>query len=416
MSGLFRQEAVDKQGQKLLGDVVIASPLSHTAIAGLITLVITGLMTLMIFGEYARKERVVGFLSPDQGVIRIVSRQAGLIDVVHVDTGDDVQAGDMLFTIELDSLSGDGELVAETLAGQIRNEAKQLRDRRRLVPEQYTLTKERLQQQQKAFVDEADRLEEQIKLQDRVKTIEEGVLERYKSLESSEAASSLEVSNQENRFIQASQTLEKLIDDQGRLRSQAQDLVSQVNLLPIEEKRELGAIDDRLRTIEQRLTQTQSEETLIVEAPIAGRVATIRAQTGQMAGPQMLMMTILPANGKLEAKMLVPTRAAGFIQSGQTVRLLYDAFPYQKFGFYNGTVTEVSRTVVSSKDLDASIPFEGSVFLVTVALDQQNIEANGEPYPLQSGMTLSADIILEDRKIWEWVFEPLIGAIKGEGK
>ena len=412
MSSLFRQEAVDKQGQKLLGDVVIASPLSHTAIAGLISVIIAGLIALMIFGDYARKERVTGFLSPDQGVIRITSRQAGLVDVVHVDTGDDVQAGDTLFTIELDSLSGDGELVAETLASQIRKEAQELRDRRRLVPQQYKLNKNRLLQQQQALVDEAERLEEQIKLQGRVKTIEQGVLERYQSLESSEAASSLEVSNQENRFIQASQTLEKLIDDQGRLRSQAQDMTSQISLLPIEEKRELGQIDDRLRTMEQRLTQTQSEETLIVEAPVAGRVATIRAQTGQMADPQMLMMTILPANGKLEAKLLVPTRAAGFIKSGQTVRLLYDAFPYQKFGFYSGTVTEVSRTVVSSQDLAMDIPFEGSVFLVTVAVDAQNIEANGEPYPLQSGMTLAADIILEDRKIWEWVFEPLIGAMK----
>lgn len=416
MSGLFRQEAVDKQGQKLLGDVVIASPLSHTAIAGLITLIVSGLVALVIFGEYARKERVLGYLAPDQGVIRITSRQTGVVDTVHVNTGKDVSLGETLFTIKLDSVSGDGERVAETLAAQIRNEAKQLRNRRQLVPEQYELTKARLLQQQQAFIEEAERLEAQIKLQERVKTIEKGVLDRFQSLEDSEAASSLEVSNQENRFIQASQTLEKLIDDQGRLRSQARDLESQVNLLPIEEKRELGQIDDRLRTIEQRLTQTQSQEVLIVEAPVAGRVATIPAQTGQMTDPQTPLMTILPANGKLEAKLLVPTRAAGFIQSGQTVRLLYDAFPYQKFGFYNGTVTEVTRTVVSAQDLDTSIPFEGSVFLVTVGLEQQDIEANGQPYPLQSGMTLSADIILEDRKIWEWVFEPLIGAMKGAGE
>jgi membrane fusion protein len=129
-----------------------------------------------------------------------------------------------------------------------------------------------------------------------------------------------------------------------------------------------------------------------------------------MATGQAAMATLLPKGGKLEAQLLVPSRAAGFVDEGQTVRLLYDAFPYQKFGFHTGVVSDVSRTVISSTDLPIAPPTQEPVFLITVDLGRQDVDANNQLYALQSGMTLSADIVLEDRKIWEWVFEPLLGA------
>ena len=43
-------------------------------------------------------------------------------------------------------------------------------------------------------------------------------------------------------------------------------------------------------------------------------------------------MTLTPRGGALRAELYVPSRAIGFVKSGQRVRLLYDAFPYQKFG------------------------------------------------------------------------------------
>lgn len=129
-----------------------------------------------------------------------------------------------------------------------------------------------------------------------------------------------------------------------------------------------------------------------------------------MATGQAALATLLPEGGQLEAQLLVPSRAAGFVDEGQSVRLLYDAFPYQKFGFHSGVVSDVSRTVISPTDLPIAPAAQEPVFIITVGLDRQDVDANNQLYNLQSGMTLSADIILEDRKIWEWVLEPILGA------
>ncbi len=42
----------------------------------------------------------------------------------------------------------------------------------------------------------------------------------------------------------------------------------------------------------------------------------------------------------------------------------------------------------------------------------QSISAYGQSVPLQPGMTLSADIVLEERSLLSWLFEPII-SLKG---
>ena len=101
MSDLFRKEVLDKQGQKLFGDVVLASPISHKAMTALLAVIIAGLITFAIAGEYSRKERITGYLTPDQGLIRLLPVQAGVIESIHVNIGETVEKGDKLFSIKI---------------------------------------------------------------------------------------------------------------------------------------------------------------------------------------------------------------------------------------------------------------------------------------------------------------------------
>jgi len=62
-------------------------------------------------------------------------------------------------------------------------------------------------------------------------------------------------------------------------------------------------------------------------------------------------------------------------------------------------------------DSDVSIPIEikEPFYKVTVALDRPDIDAYGESMPLQPGMLLKADIILERRSLMDWLLTPLLG-------
>jgi membrane fusion protein len=106
--------------------------------------------------------------------------------------------------------------------------------------------------------------------------------------------------------------------------------------------------------------------------------------------------------------LLVPTRAIGFIKPGNIVELRYEAFAFQRFGQYRGTVDGVSRTVWSQGEKVGPMMVKEPVYRVDVKLDQQSVTGSGQQFPLKSGMLVSADILLEKRTIFEWMFEPVL--------
>jgi membrane fusion protein len=117
---------------------------------------------------------------------------------------------------------------------------------------------------------------------------------------------------------------------------------------------------------------------------------------------------IVPQGGQLEAELLAPTRAVGFVRGGQEVSLMLQAFPYQRFGIVKGTVRAMSNTILGPTEI--SIPglnIQEPVFRVRVALSRDVVQAYGESFPLQPGMLLAADIVFDRRSLVEWLFDPL---------
>jgi membrane fusion protein len=145
----------------------------------------------------------------------------------------------------------------------------------------------------------------------------------------------------------------------------------------------------------------------VIRAPTAGRVSTLQATTGQNADPQRLQLEIIPEDSVLQAELFLPARAVGFVEPGQAVRILYDAFPYQHFGTYRGQVTKVSQTILTSSDAAGPISLKEPAYRVTAALERPDIDAYGKRVALQPDMLLKADIILERRSLMSWLTNPL---------
>ncbi len=97
----------------------------------------------------------------------------------------------------------------------------------------------------------------------------------------------------------------------------------------------------------------------------------------------------------------------------QTTWLRFDAFPYQRFGLYQGEVSQLSKAVLMAQDPDSPVRIQEPVYQVQVRLNQQFIEAYGRATPpYQPGMLLNADMVLEQRSVLSWLLEPLV-SLKG---
>jgi membrane fusion protein len=49
------------------------------------------------------------------------------------------------------------------------------------------------------------------------------------------------------------------------------------------------------------------------------------------------------------------------------------------------------------------------MYRVTVSLERQDMMAYGTPQALAAGMQLEADVLLERRRLIEWLFAPVLG-------
>ena len=60
--------------------------------------------------------------------------------------------------------------------------------------------------------------------------------------------------------------------------------------------------------------------------------------------------------------------------------------------------------------LPASLSASGEpLYRITVTLDRQSVIAYGQPQALAPGMQLEADVLLDRRRLVEWLFEPVLG-------
>jgi membrane fusion protein len=233
------------------------------------------------------------------------------------------------------------------------------------------------------------------------------IAERYRKLLGKHSVSEIQVHEKQQDWLDQRGRLQALERERLRLERKFQELQLERASSELQAQNERAAVERDIAALEQALTEYESRRTLVITAPSEGVVTAILAERGQNANPSSPLLSILPADARLEAQMLVPSRAIGFIRSGQTVAVRYEAFPYQRFGSYRGEVKEISRTLIEAHAAGVPISLQEPVYRVTVGLASQTIQAYGRALPLQSGMLLEADIGLDHRRLIEWIFDPL---------
>ncbi|WP_049788897.1 HlyD family efflux transporter periplasmic adaptor subunit [Photobacterium profundum] len=151
----------------------------------------------------------------------------------------------------------------------------------------------------------------------------------------------------------------------------------------------------------------------ITKAPEVGIITAIQQNIGSQVNENTPLLSIIPINSSLEIELLLPTRSAGFIQLGDNVNIRFDAFPYQKFGFITGGISNIDKVLILPTDKVLPIKINEAMYRIRATLNQQSVYAYGESFPLKVGMIADADIILEKRSLLEWLFEPIY-SVKGK--
>ena len=404
---LFRQEAVDHQGERLWGELILSQPVSYYVLTCFLAAITLIAILFLIFNDYRRKQNVIGYLVPDKGVVAVYPSQPGLLLELYVKEGELVKQGDNLFRIQVDQRTGGGDYISKKLIDELEAQEKTLREKIDLEKKRLASDIERHDEKIKNLTHEVNQLKELVKIQGELEAVESKSYARAKALQSQGTISRADLDKAYTTYLGQKQQFENL---NLRLENTSASLAEtklEKNVLILDSEKTISDIETNLSEINKQKTRTEGDQFNVVRAPITGRVTTIIPNVGQRVDLNVPVFSILPVGSTLEAQLYVPTRAIGFIDKGQTVDIRYDAFPYQRFGVYLAQVKQVTKSVLTRAEIPVTLPINEPVYKVIASLKKQTILAYGDEISLKPGMTFSADVILDKRTLFEWLFEPL---------
>lgn len=403
---LFRQEALQGQADQLLGPVSVAQSVKTSTLVYVVALLAFMAVGYFVWGRYTRRVAVDGFIFPASEVLRVYAPQAGIVSQRHVQEGDVVGKGVRLFTVSSEQHGALGPArskIAETLNERLRSLAHSMQQYRGLLQLQTQDVAQRIRLLDR---ETGQGLHEQVLLQQRL-DIARRTVHRYRQLAGAGFVSPLMQEQKEAEQLEVEQRLSTLVRTLATLQRERAALVAEYRALPLRQEAQEAELRRGTQALHQSSVENEVQRELLIVAPEEGRITAIAAQPGTSVSPHRPLAILIPQNVAMEAQLFAPSKAVGFIRPGARVKLRLEAFPYQKFGHVDGTVTEVARTAMLAGEIPALAQMPEPLYRIRVALAKPSILAYGKEVPLLPSMRVTGDIMLESRRLYEWVFEPL---------
>ncbi len=170
------------------------------------------------------------------------------------------------------------------------------------------------------------------------------------------------------------------------------DIDSQINKLILENEKKIAELNGQISAAKQTIKYQE------LKAPVSGVVFDLKANPGFVpkAGQGETMLKIVPDPGPenpLVAEVYVTNRDIGFVEVGQKADVRIDSFPYSEFGDIKGTVY-----FVGSDALEPNQIYNFYRFPVKIDLESQQLMAKGQPQKLQSGMSVTVNIKVREKR------------------
>lgn len=339
-------------------------------------------------------------LTPVRDADPIKALHPGIVSQVNVVEAQVVREHDLLFVVA-------SELVGDRMSERRTVDARLAGGNNRQANE-----KVKYENQQRADEQERQRLEQRLVALQRqadVKQRELSLTEDISSRRTREFDQGVLSAVDANR---AKLEVEKLAGELEVIRAAMVDARNAMARITFEMASRTAAYAETERAIGEELTTYKARKgvldqdrlrdgnTLSVEAPCAGTVVTLHVRNpGTVVDEGDPLAQLVCTGQPLQAELQLPERGLALVHIGQPVKLLYDAFPYERYGVQYGTLTWLSPA--------SSAGPRGPAFRAFAELGADTVGVQGTPRSVLPGMTGRAAVVVGQRTLVSYALEPL---------
>jgi membrane fusion protein len=394
-----------------MGAINLATPLGFIWWALLAAALAAAIVLFLVFGHYTRRAEVTGQLMPSAGILALSAKTTGTVARTMVHEGEQIEAGQPLIEISADLISASMGDTGAVVSARLHAQEAQVRTTLVNLQPQAEAQAKDLHARIGMLQAQMRQIDGQLSLQRQQAETTAHLLKKAAPLHQRGIISTVEFDQYQATALSQQAGIKTLRRQRLDTQQQLSALQAKLKQLPLDTAAKANRLRGQLAQLDAQLAQNEAARGTVLRAPRAGVISTLLVKAGQNVADGQPVLSILPRGAKLEAQLLVPSSAIGFVKPGNQVVLRYRAYPYQKFGQQYGKVVQVSRSALGHTEASTLLGRNVAIplYRVLVALDRQSIEAYGKPEALKPGMALDADILLDRRTLWQWVFEPLYG-------
>ena len=213
----------------------------------------------------------------------------------------------------------------------------------------------------------------------------------------------------ESRITQSRGELTSAIKETERLQAELRQKQAERHRMELETQQKTQQLAVEITQIKGKITETKNLlvtaqaqlKSKFLKSPIDGTILSLDLQNiGKVVQAGQTLAEIAPLGEPLVLSAILPNKEAGFLETGMSAQVKFDAYPYQDYGVIPSKVISISPDAESDDRL-------GEVYRVEVSLERDHITDNQKPIKLKAGQTASVDIIIRRRRILDVLLDPI---------
>ena len=376
-----------------------------------------------------------GRLEPRGKTVRLDAPVSGTVSGVNVKEGDIVKKGQDLMVLEPELAQADLQQAEAKLEGQL-NRLTQLEGIKSQQEVAQRTQRLQYQAQTSEIAAQMDQINEGIDsertstgLAQELIVKDQQAVKQLKALRKEGAVSGVQVDQAERTMISnrelLQQSVAKIVQAQAdlKIRRKQRDLIQhEGELATIETNRKIKELQTQISDLQAEIAQTKKLieslklklKQLQVKSPIAGTIFQLPIQhPGAVVQPSQLVAQIAPQGAQMVLRAEMPSRESGFLKVGMPVRLKFDAYPFQTYGVVSGQLIWISpnskKRSVPPETANAPSAENDSTpesFEIEVVLKQAYIESAGKKIALTPGQTATAEVVVRQRRLMDFLIDP----------
>jgi len=160
--------------------------------------------------------------------------------------------------------------------------------------------------------------------------------------------------------------------------------------------------EQKMASLTQEVRKAEQRDHLMhLTAPVDGTVQQLAIHTvGGVVTAAQALMVIVPKDQPVEVEAMLENKDIGFVHAGQLVTVKVETFTFTKYGVLEGEVISVSNDAIEDEK-------RGPLYSVRIRLLKNFVSVKTQSVPLVPGMTVSAEVKTDRRKVIDYLLSPL---------